>query len=184
MVTACCRKLFPEGSRSPAGAPLAKPHFINIPESFVMADNRLTPCSNSLSGLQAGINRTFPDVLNFEGDFGRTGGFCSWRPPADLDETGGRCALSAEMPGARRENISIEIRANNVLTLSGERRAFETCRNEHYHRSKQISGGFERPFTMASAVDPGAVRAIFIEGALQVCIPRGGTTDTRRVEID
>jgi HSP20 family protein len=162
---------------------VAKPHFINNPENFVMADYLRTPCSNSLPGLQAGINRTLAAVLNFEGDFGQTASFCSWRPPVEIVEIMGSCVLSAEMPGIRQEDISIEIRGN-ALTLSGKRRAFEAFRNGRYHCSERLPGGFERPFTITSAVDSGAVRAIFRDGVLQVLTPRGGTTDTRRVEID
>ena len=148
-----------------------------------MTGARWTPYCSSLSGLQAGINRMFADVLGFGSSSGRTSGFCPWRPPVDIIETEDSYVLTAEIPGVEREAISIEIR-DNVLTLCGKRSHSEACWNGRYHRSERIFGAFERSFSIPFSVDPGAVRASLKDGVLQISLPMVGKTDTRKIEID
>lgn len=147
-----------------------------------MADTRWTTYS-SLAGLQAGLSRMSTDVLGFADDPGHRPGFCAWRPPVDILQTGEGYVLYAEIPGVDRKDITIEIR-NDVLTLSGKRRAPEGCPAGEYLRGERIFGRFERSFSLPSSVDPVAVRASFKNGVLQVSIPGGGTEDSRKIDIE
>ncbi|MGD8367471.1 MAG: Hsp20/alpha crystallin family protein [Desulfobacterales bacterium] len=147
-----------------------------------MADTKWTPYSN-IAGLQAGINRMFADVLGFGDDSGRASGFCAWRPPVDVIETEEAYVLHAELPGVKRENLSIEIR-DNLMLLSGERKPGEAIKTGRYLRSERIFGRFERSFSISSAVDPEAVRATFKDGVLEVLVPKSGARETRKIDIE
>jgi len=147
-----------------------------------MADTRWSPYIG-LAGLQAGINRMFADVLGFGDDPERTSGFCAWRPPVDIIETGDSFVLHAELPGVDRENISIEIR-DNVLTLAGDRKPGEALQSGRYLRSERIFGRFERSFSMPLSVHSDAIRAVFKDGVLQISVPKSGVASARTVTIE
>ena len=128
-----------------------------------MADTRWSPYLG-LAGLQA-INRMFADVLGFGDDPERTSGFCVWRPPVDIIETGDAFVLHAELPGVDRENISIEIR-DNVLKLAGDRKPGDALQNGRYLRSERKR---RTEWSHAAAVPNFAHQLRYIRLVFQCC---------------
>jgi HSP20 family protein len=145
-----------------------------------MAIVRYSPV-REFDALQGEMNRLF------DGFFGnRTGersrGVGRWVPAMDLLERGDEFVLRADLPGVPEENVAIEIK-DNVLQISGERRAEHEEENENYFRAERAFGSFTRTLTLPDGVDPGAVRASFTDGVLEVRVPKPAERKPHKVAI-
>lgn len=106
-----------------------------------------------------------------------------WTPAVDLFETTDDIYLVAELPGVRKEDITIEV-AGRTVNLRGMKPFARTgVSSETCYRMECSSGSFERSFTLPCEVDDTAVRATLRDGVLTVALPRRGTSGGRRVTV-
>ncbi len=105
-----------------------------------------------------------------------------WVPAMDLVETEDAFVLRADLPGLSEQDVNIELE-DNVLTVSGERKAEHEERKEGYYRVERASGNFSRSLTLPEGVDPEAVTANFDRGVLEVRIPKPEQRKPRKVAI-
>ena len=104
----------------------------------------------------------------------------SWRPLADLSETDDGYVWEVELPGVKREDISIEV-TGNQLTISGEFKEKEK-RGPLRSRTRRV-GRFEYRTFLPQDVDADKVTASLAEGVLSVSVPKSATAKPRKVEI-
>jgi len=100
----------------------------------------------------------------------------------DLVETEGDFVLRADRPGLSEQDVKIELE-DNVLTISGERKAEHEDRKEGYYRVERSSGSFRRSLTLPEGVDPESVSATFDRGVLEVRVPKPEQRKPRKVAI-
>jgi HSP20 family protein len=100
----------------------------------------------------------------------------------DLVETEDHLVLRGDLPGLTEDDVSIEIK-DNVLTVSGERRAESEEKSEGYHRIERAFGSFSRSLSLPQGIDPEQVDAKFDNGVLEVRIPKPAEAKPTRVEI-
>jgi len=100
----------------------------------------------------------------------------------DLAETEGEFVLKADLPGLSEGDVSIEL-DDNVLTVSGERKAEHEERKEGYYRVERSFGRFSRSLTLPEGVDADAVKASFDHGVLEIHIPKPAAKQPRKVAI-
>ncbi|HWC85921.1 MAG TPA: Hsp20/alpha crystallin family protein, partial [Solirubrobacteraceae bacterium] len=105
-----------------------------------------------------------------------------WIPAMDLVETDSDFVLRADLPGVNESDVNIELE-DRVLTISGERKAEHEERKEGYYRVERSSGSFTRTLTLPEGVDPGAIKASFEKGVLEVRIPKPEEKKPHRVSI-
>lgn len=124
------------------------------------------------------LARFFDDELST----GTNGG--SWMPAVNVEETKEELILTAEFPGMRQEDISIELE-NNVLSISGEKTEQRTEGDEdrRYHLWERRYGTFQRSFTLPRTVHADDIRASFENGVLTVHMPKAPEAKGRRIEI-
>jgi HSP20 family protein len=132
-----------------------------------------------LDSLQGDMNRLFDRF--FEGR-AANGTSRRWIPAMDLVETEDHLVLRGDLPGMTEDDINIEIK-DNVLTVSGERKAESEEKGEGYHRVERSFGGFSRSLTLPTGVDPEKVEAGFDKGVLEVRIPKPAEAKPTRVQI-
>jgi HSP20 family protein len=107
-----------------------------------------------------------------------------WTPPVDIYETEGReVVLKADLPGLRREDISLTVE-NSTLTIRGERRRDEGIKEEGYHRIERAYGSFSRSFTLPATVDASRVRAEYRDGVLSVSLPFREEARPRQIQVE
>ncbi|MES4902459.1 MULTISPECIES: Hsp20/alpha crystallin family protein [unclassified Streptomyces] len=104
----------------------------------------------------------------------------AWTPPVEVTEGGEAYVVELELPGARREDIDIEVRARE-LTVSGELRQPE--RPGVLRRSTRRTGRFEFRMTLPGEVNTDKVSARLADGILGLTIPKAEAAKPRRVEI-
>jgi HSP20 family protein len=135
-----------------------------------------------LNTIQGEINRLFNSFFDAPVSSGESIGR-RWLPPMDLVEADDHYVLRADLPGLSEEDVNIEVE-DNVLAISGERKAEHEQRGEGYHRLERAYGSFSRSLTLPDGVDPDAVQATFDRGVLEVRIPKPEQRKPRRVTID
>jgi HSP20 family protein len=134
-----------------------------------------------LNTIQGEINRLFNTFFETPVTAGEGAGR-RWLPPMDLVEADDHYVLRADLPGLSEDDVRIEVE-NNVLTISGERKAEHEERREGYHRLERAYGAFSRSLTLPDGVDPDAVQARFDRGVLEVRVPKPEQRKPQRVTI-
>ena len=136
-----------------------------------------------INSLQHEMNRMFNSFFDTPAQGGGgAGGERRWLPAVDLVETDEFFVLRADLPGLSEEDVSIELE-NNVLTVSGERKAEHEERKEGWYRLERASGSFSRQLTLPEGVDPDGIVASFDRGVLEVRVPKPEQRKPRRVAI-
>jgi HSP20 family protein len=132
-----------------------------------------------LDSLQGDMNRLFDRFFE-----GRTanGTARRWIPAMDLVETDDHLVLRGDLPGMTQDDVDIEIK-DNVLTVSGERKAEHEDQSEGYHRVERSFGSFSRSLSLPQGIDPEKVEANFKDGVLEIRIPKPAEAKPMRVQI-
>jgi HSP20 family protein len=140
--------------------------------------------TRELDTLQGEMNRLFSSFFDTPAALGNGHGGAGrrWIPPMDLVETQDDFVLKADLPGIGEDDVGIELE-NNVLTISGERKAEHEERHEGYYRVERATGSFARSLSLPEGIDPEAVNASFANGVLTVRIPKPVQSKPRRVKI-
>lgn len=133
-----------------------------------------------LTSLQGEMNRLFNTF--FDVPPGDGGALRRWIPAMDLVETDDAYVLRADLPGLDEKDVSIEFE-DNVLNISGERKAEHEEKREGYYRVERASGSFSRALTLPEGVNVDTVKATFDKGVLEVRIPKPEQRKPRRVQI-
>jgi HSP20 family protein len=133
-----------------------------------------------LSSLQTEMNRLFNTAFDAPG--GGNGGARRWTPAMDLVETDEHFVLRADLPGMTQDDVSIELE-DNVLTVSGERKAEHEEKREGFYRVERAFGTFSRALTLPQGIDPEAVNASFANGVLEVRVPKPEQRKPRKITI-
>lgn len=105
----------------------------------------------------------------------------SMAPAIDVDETNDAYIVCADLPGVKKEDVSIEC-SGNQLTISAERK-YETPEGGKNGRRERFYGSYQRSFTLPSGVDADKIAATFEGGELKLQIPKGEQARSRKIEI-
>lgn len=103
-----------------------------------------------------------------------------WAPPVDIEETDDAWIFEMDLPGARREDLQVDVR-NGELAIGGEIRERERA-GVLRHRGRR-SGAFSYRTTLPAGVDADRVAARFEGGVLTVTVPRPESSKPHRVKI-
>jgi HSP20 family protein len=136
-----------------------------------------------LSSIQNEMNRLFNTF--FDTPTPGNGGNATlrrWIPAMDLVETDEHFVLKADLPGLTEADVNVEVE-DNVLTVSGERKAEHEDKREGYVRVERAFGSFRRSLTLPEGIDPDGVQASFDKGVLEVRIPKPEERKPRKVAI-
>jgi HSP20 family protein len=139
--------------------------------------------TRELATFQNEVNRlfnTFFDTPTQQG--GSTQQLRRWMPATDLVENENEYVLRSDLPGLTEADVNIEFE-DNVLTISGERRAEHEDRQEGYFRLERAYGGFSRSLTLPEGIDPEGIHASFDKGVLEVRVPKPEQRKPRKVAI-
>ena len=105
-----------------------------------------------------------------------------WAPAIDLVEADDHFLLKADLPGLSEEDVSIEVQ-DNVLTVSGERKAEHERKERGWYRLERSFGRFSRSLSLPEGVNADAISASFDKGVLEVRIPKPEERKPRRITI-
>lgn len=98
----------------------------------------------------------------------------NWSPPCEVRETPNAYELRAELPGTRKEDISIDIDENRV-SFSAEkrnRRTQDASREGKTHFSEFSYGSYSRSLTLPQTIDLEKSGAAFDHGVLTITLTK------------
>ncbi len=109
------------------------------------------------------------------------GGF-DFAPRVDTAETDTAYEVTAELPGVDEKDIKISLE-DNVLCISGEKKAEREEKKKDYVVSERSYGSFKRAFTLPENVDAEKIAAKFDKGVLKLTMPKTAPSPAKRREI-
>jgi HSP20 family protein len=106
-----------------------------------------------------------------------------WAPAADLYEDKDQIIVKLELPGIRKEDVSISL-TEDTLTIKGERKSEKEENRENYYRLEGNYGSFLRVIALPRPVKSDAVKAEYRDGILKIVLPKAEESKTREIKID
>ncbi len=105
-------------------------------------------------------------------------------PTVDIYDRGNELVLRADLPGMKRDDNEIHL-ADNVLTISGEKKQEEKVEKENYYRYERSHGSFFRRFELPYDIDSEHIKAHLEDGVLEVKLPRTAEAQgkTRKISV-
>jgi len=136
---------------------------------------------DAFTNMQSRINSLFDEALDRAN--GHTQAYSRvWGPPVDILESRDSYLIRAELPGMKKEEISVEFK-DGSLTLSGEKKFEEPADGVTYHRSERASGKFARSFHLPQTIKQDAINATFRDGILEVHVPKADEAKPKQIAI-
>ncbi|GBE15445.1 MAG TPA: Hsp20/alpha crystallin family protein [Proteobacteria bacterium] len=105
-----------------------------------------------------------------------------WSPPVDIYETQDDILVNVEVPGVKKDRISIEVK-DDVLVIQGERPFEKDIAGEQYHRIERSYGRFRRSFVLSVPVQVDGIKAAYQGGILEITLPKLEAAKPRKIEI-
>jgi len=131
--------------------------------------------------MQSRINALFDEV--FDRANGHSQAYSGvWGPPVDILESRDSYLIRAELPGMKKEDISVEFK-EGALTLSGDKKFEEPAEGVTYHRSERASGKFARSFYLLQTIKQDGINATFRDGILEVHVPKADEAKPKQIAI-
>jgi HSP20 family protein len=100
--------------------------------------------------------------------------------PADIEETDDAYLVELDLPGVRREDLSVELR-DSELRVAGEVKERE--RTGVLRRKARKVGRFEHMVSLPGEADPDDVDAQLASGVLAVRVGKARTTRPRHIDV-
>jgi len=105
-----------------------------------------------------------------------------WSPLVDITEDEKEYVVKAEIPEMKKEDIKLNV-ADDVLSITGERKYEKEEKGKKYHRVERAYGSFVRSFTLPEDADGSKVSAEYKDGLLKVHIPKSEKAKPKTTEI-
>ncbi len=106
----------------------------------------------------------------------------TFSPRVDISESKENIWVRAELPGMKAEDVKITL-SEGTLTLRGEKKRLEESKTESFHRIERSHGEFVRQFSLPTGLDEDAVEANFVDGILEIKIPKREPEKPREREV-
>ena len=101
----------------------------------------------------------------------------------DVTERDANYEVREELPGAKREDINVEIEGGRISIAAKTNVQAEQKEGDKLLYSERTSESFARTFELPQAVDAAACVAKFENGVLTLTLPKKDAPKTRRIEI-
>jgi HSP20 family protein len=105
-----------------------------------------------------------------------------WAPDVEVFQKNNELTIRADLPGLKREDVTVEITDNDVC-IQGERKHEKEEEREGYYRSERGYGSFSRVIPLPEGAITEQAKANFKDGVLEITIPAPPTPKGRRLEI-
>jgi HSP20 family protein len=104
-----------------------------------------------------------------------------WIPDVDIEESDDAWVLEAEIPGAQKGDVNVEVNSDNEVVISGDIKEKE--RAGILRRRTRRVGQFEFRVTLPGQISADGIDADLKHGVLTVRIPKAEQAGSRRIEI-
>jgi HSP20 family protein len=105
------------------------------------------------------------------------------RMKVDVTEKNGAYAVSAELPGVKKEDIQVTIDGAQVTLSAETRREKEVPQDERLLHVERSYGKVTRSFSLPQEVDEGKAEAKFRDGVLELTLPKKAAASRKQISI-
>jgi HSP20 family protein len=133
---------------------------------------------NPFAALQGEVERLFDDFSRGLPAFGSKGVL----PSTDVTETDKEIQVTAELPGLEEKDVQINF-ADDVLTISGEKKAEKEEKDENYRVVERSYGSFSRSLQLPRGIDPDSIKASMAKGVLKVTVPKPTPAVAKKIDV-
>lgn len=107
----------------------------------------------------------------------------NWSPASDVIETKDDIVIKAELPGIDQKDVDVQIE-NGVLSIQGQRNAEKETEEKGFRRIERAYGSFFRSFVLPPNVEVDKIAATFVNGVLEVRMPKKEEAKPRAIKVD
>lgn len=107
----------------------------------------------------------------------------NWSPTSDIIETKDDIVIKAELPGIDQKDVDVQIE-NGVLSIQGQRNAEKETEDKGFRRIERAYGSFFRSFVLPPNVEVDKIAATFVNGVLEVRMPKKEEAKPRAIKVD
>lgn len=102
----------------------------------------------------------------------------------DISESDGHYKVRADLPGVKKEDISVRV-DGNIVQIDAEVKKEKETKDAagKVLRSERYYGSMSRAFTVAQDVDEAKVVAKLEDGVLTLDLPKKATTSSKKIAI-
>ncbi len=102
-------------------------------------------------------------------------------PPLNLFRKGDDVVIVAELPGIRKDDLSVEVKGKTIR-IAGTK-SINYGDKASLHRRERSVGGFDRSVTLPVEIDADGVKAEYRDGILALFLPRAEQDKPRTIKI-
>jgi len=112
-----------------------------------------------------------------------------WAPEAsmdiriDVEEDDKAYTVKAEIPGVKKENIKVEVDGNTVSISAESKREEDVKEKGRVVRSERYYGTLYRSFSLAHDVDEAKASAKYVDGVLELTLPKKADARTKQISV-
>lgn len=131
------------------------------------------------------MDRMFEDLWSgrrWGAPFWRETGLEAWVPDVDVFQKNNQLTIRADLPGLKREDVTVEV-AEDSVCIQGERKREREEEREGYYRSERSYGSFCRVIPLPEGAITEQAKATFKDGVLEITMPAPPAAKGRRIEI-
>ena len=103
--------------------------------------------------------------------------------PMDVSENDREYQVLAELPGVKKEDISITINGNEVAVSAEVKHEKDVENGETVLRAERYYGKIQRAFTLGQEVDEATAQAKYNDGVLELTLPKKAVAAAKRLTV-
>ncbi|MDH4189387.1 MAG: Hsp20/alpha crystallin family protein [Betaproteobacteria bacterium] len=105
------------------------------------------------------------------------------RMKVDVVEKNGAYAVSAEVPGVKKEDLQVSIDGAQVTLAAEVKREREVKADERVLHTERSYGKLSRSFTLPQEIDEAKVEAKYRDGVLELTLPKKAAAVRKTITI-
>ena len=108
----------------------------------------------------------------------------NFAPAMDIKERGDEYVVRTDLPGVRKEDITVTLE-NGLLTITAERRGHEEQKEgDREIRSEVRYGRYARSLRLGTQINEKGVKANYRDGVLELILPKAEEVKPRKISVD
>lgn len=108
----------------------------------------------------------------------------TFAPPIDITERDGEFVVRTDLPGVKKEDISITLE-NGILTIAGEyKNEDQRKEGDRVLRQERRYGRYVRSLRLGTQVDEKKVKANYRDGVLELLLPKAEEAKPKKISVD
>ena len=105
------------------------------------------------------------------------------RMPVDILERDGIYAFKADLPGLKKDDINVRIEGNQVQIEVSDPQEKPAGNGDKVLRCERNHGAISRTFSLADDIDEAQVKASYVDGVLQLELPKKTSSAAHKIAI-